>query len=145
MADVILAARYARIREAGGIACPAGLIAVAVEFEGRRQGLAGERANRARRSSRQNPWHIKHIKHMKSATMLERLNQEIKRRPHGVRIFPGGERCLRRRRALAGTTNDTWREAICDLTMEHLRAPKQDALPALAAGRVRITSCHGYG
>ncbi|PZR86728.1 MAG: hypothetical protein DLM68_09395 [Hyphomicrobiales bacterium] len=37
--NVILDGRYERIREAGGIACPAVLIAVAVEFEGRRQVL----------------------------------------------------------------------------------------------------------
>jgi hypothetical protein len=32
---------------------------------------------------------LSHHKHMKSTNMLERLNQEIKRRTHVVRIFPG--------------------------------------------------------
>jgi len=32
-----------------------------------------------------------HHKHMKSTNMLERLNEEIKRRTHVVRIFPNPE------------------------------------------------------
>jgi transposase-like protein len=32
---------------------------------------------------------------MKSTNMLERLNQELKRRTHVVRIFPNAESCLR--------------------------------------------------
>ena len=36
-----------------------------------------------------------HHKHLKSTNMLERLNEEIKRRTHVVRIFPNGESCLR--------------------------------------------------
>jgi transposase-like protein len=48
---VILDARYERIREAGVIASQAVLIAVAVDWEGRRQVLAIELANRESRSS----------------------------------------------------------------------------------------------
>jgi putative transposase len=48
-----------------------------------------------------------HHKHMKSTNMLERLNEEIKRRTHVVRIFPNGESCLRLVRALAVETHDT--------------------------------------
>ena len=40
-----------------------------------------------------------HHKHMKSTNMLERLNQELKRRTHVVRIFPNAESCLRLVRA----------------------------------------------
>jgi len=40
-----------------------------------------------------------HHKHLKSTNMLERLNEEIKRRTHVVRIFPNGESCLRLVRA----------------------------------------------
>ncbi len=42
-----------------------------------------------------------HHKHMKSTNMLERLNQELKRRNHVVRIFPNAGNCLRPIRALA--------------------------------------------
>jgi putative transposase len=45
---------------------------------------------------------LAHPKHMKSTTMLERLNQEIKRRTQVVRIFPDGASCPRLVRALAG-------------------------------------------
>ena len=52
-----------------------------------------------------------HHKHMKSTNMLERLNQEIKRRTHVVRIFPNAESCLRLVRALAVETHENWLEA----------------------------------
>jgi putative transposase len=42
-----------------------------------------------------------HHKHLKSTNMLERLNEEIKRRTHVVRIFPNADACLRLVRALA--------------------------------------------
>ncbi len=41
-----------------------------------------------------------HHKHLKSTNMLERFNEEIKRRTHVVRIFPNAEACLRLVRAL---------------------------------------------
>lgn len=40
---------------------------------------------------------LPHHKHLKSTNMLERLNQEIKRRTHVVRIFPNAASCLRQR------------------------------------------------
>jgi putative transposase len=49
---------------------------------------------------------LPHHKHMKSTNMLERLNQEIKRRTHVVRIFPNPESCLRLVRALAVETHE---------------------------------------
>src|ERR687891_400160 len=42
-----------------------------------------------------------HHKHLKSTNLLERLNEEIKRRTHVVRIFPNAASCLRLVRALA--------------------------------------------
>jgi transposase-like protein len=42
-----------------------------------------------------------HHKHLKSTNLLERLNEEIKRRTRVVRIFPNAESCLRLIRALA--------------------------------------------
>ncbi len=56
-----------------------------------------------------------HHKHMKSTNMLERLNEEIKRRAHVVRIFPNAESCLRLVRALAVETHENWLEAQPDL------------------------------
>ena len=38
---------------------------------------------------------LAHHKHVKSTNMLERLNQEVKRRTHVVRIFPNAASCLR--------------------------------------------------
>jgi putative transposase len=76
---------------------------------------------------------LQHHKHMKSTNMLERLNQEIKRRTHVVRIFPNAESCLRLVRALAVETHENWLEATRYLNMDHLREHKKEALRALAA------------
>jgi len=65
--------------------------------------------------------------------MLERLNQEIKRRTHMVRILPGAESCPRPVRALATTTHEIWLAAVRYLAMEHPREHKKEALRALAA------------
>ena len=43
---------------------------------------------------------LAHRKHMKSTNSLERLNEEIRRRTHVVRIFPNADSCLRLVRAL---------------------------------------------
>ena len=43
---------------------------------------------------------LAHRKHMKSTNMLERLNEEIRRRTYVVRIFPNAASCLRLVRAL---------------------------------------------
>jgi transposase-like protein len=53
---------------------------------------------------------------MKSTNMLERLNQELKRRTHVVRIFPNAESCLRLVRALAVETPENWLEGTRYLT-----------------------------
>jgi putative transposase len=52
-----------------------------------------------------------HHKHMRSTSMLERLNPEIKRRTHVVRIFPNTQSCLRLVRALAVETPEDWLES----------------------------------
>ena len=59
-----------------------------------------------------------HHKHLKSTNMLERLNQEIKRRTHVIRIFPNEESALRLIRALAVEIHEDWIEAYCYLNME---------------------------
>ncbi|HZS84700.1 MAG TPA: IS256 family transposase [Stellaceae bacterium] len=76
---------------------------------------------------------LPHHKHMKSTNMLERLNQEIKRRTHVVRIFPHAKSCLRLVRALAVEMHENWLEATRYLNMEHLKEHKKEQLRALAA------------
>jgi putative transposase len=71
---------------------------------------------------------LAHHKHMKSTNMLERLNQEIKRRTHVVRIFPNAASCLRLVRALAVETHEDWLEAIRYLNMEHLKEHKKQLM-----------------
>jgi putative transposase len=69
-----------------------------------------------------------HHKHLKSTNMLERLNEEIKRRTHVVRIFPDAESCLRLVRALCVETHENWLEAHRYLNMDYLRELKKEAL-----------------
>jgi putative transposase len=69
-----------------------------------------------------------HHKHLKSTNMLERLNEEIRRRTHVVRIFPNGESCLRLVRALAVETHENWLEQHRYLNMDDLREHKKEAL-----------------
>jgi len=76
---------------------------------------------------------LAHHKHMKSTNMLERLNQELKRRTLVVRIFPNAASCLRLVRALAVETHEGWLEATRYLNMEHLKERKKEALRAIAA------------
>src|SRR4051795_2920293 len=66
-----------------------------------------------------------HHKHMKSTNMLERVNEEIKRRTRVVRIFPNAESCLRLVRALAVETHENWLEANRFLNMDDLREHKK--------------------
>jgi putative transposase len=75
---------------------------------------------------------LSHHKHMKSTNMLERLNQEIKRRTHVVRIFPNTASCLRLVRALAVETHEEWLETSRYLNMEHLREHKKQQMRAAA-------------
>ena len=68
-----------------------------------------------------------HHKHLKSTNMLERFNEEIKRRTHVVRIFPNGESCLRLVRALAVEIHENWLEQHRYLNMDDLREHKKEA------------------
>lgn len=63
---------------------------------------------------------------------VERLNEEIKRRTHVVRIFPNAASCLRLVRALAVETHENWLEASRYLNMDDLREQKKLALRAAA-------------
>ena len=66
-----------------------------------------------------------HHKHLKSTNMLERLNQEIKRRTHVIGIFPNEESALRLIRALAVEIHEDWIEAHRYLNMEMLREQRK--------------------
>ena len=68
---------------------------------------------------------LQHHKHMKSTNMLERFNEEIKRRTRVVRIFPNEASCLRLIRALAAETHEDWLEASHYLNMELLKEHKK--------------------
>lgn len=69
-----------------------------------------------------------HHKHLKSTNMLERLNEEIKRRTRVVRIFPNAESCLRLIRALCVETHETWLEDSRYLNMSLLAEQKKELL-----------------
>ncbi len=49
-----------------------------------------------------------HRKKMKSTNMLERLNQELKRRSRVVRIFPNADSCLRLSSAICQEISESW-------------------------------------
>ena len=72
-----------------------------------------------------------HHKHLKSTNMLERLNQELKRRTHVIRIFPNPESCLRLSRALAVEIHEGWLETHGYLNMESLAEQKKSQLHGL--------------
>lgn len=73
-----------------------------------------------------------HHKHMKSTNMIERLNEEIKRRTRVVRIFPNNESCLRLIRALGAEMHENWIEAPRYLDMNLLKEHKKHELMKLA-------------
>jgi len=60
--------------------------------------------------------------------MLERLNEEIRRRTYVVRIFPNAASCCRLVRALAVETHENWLEAHRYLNMDDLKEHKKDQL-----------------
>jgi len=75
---------------------------------------------------------LAHHKHLKSTNLLERFNQEIKRRTLVVRIFPDDASCLRLIRAIAAETHEEWMEGSRYLNMD-LFKEQVKKLPALAA------------
>ena len=76
---------------------------------------------------------LPHHKHLKSTNMLERFNEEIRRRTRVVRIFPNQASCLRLIRALAAETHEGWLEDSRYLNMELLKEQKKEQLRQLAA------------
>jgi len=76
---------------------------------------------------------LSHHKHMKSTNMLERQNEEIKRRTRVVRIFPNAASCLRLVRALAVEMHENWIEDTRYINMGDLREHKKEVLRRLDA------------
>lgn len=64
---------------------------------------------------------VAHHKHLKSTNLLERFNQEIKRRTLVVRIFPDEASCLRLVRAVAAEQHEEWMEGSRYLNTDRLR------------------------
>lgn len=73
-----------------------------------------------------------HHKHLKSTNLLERFNQEIKRRTLVVRIFPNEASCLRLGPAVAAQQHEEWREGSRYLNMDRLPEQIKPMKPNLA-------------
>jgi len=77
---------------------------------------------------------VAHHKHLKSTNLLERFNQEIKRRTLVVRIFPDEASCLRLVRAVAAEQHEEWMEGSrylnANLLREHIKPMKTMAIAA---------------
>ena len=69
---------------------------------------------------------------MRSTNLLERFNEEIRRRTYVVRIFPNAESCLRLVRALAAEQHEEWQEGSRYLNMTLLTEQKKAAMHAAA-------------
>lgn len=70
-----------------------------------------------------------HRKRMRTTNMLERQNQELKRRTRVVRVFPHEQSCLRLIAALLMETNQEWTGRVY-LTMEEQAATEAPAIAA---------------
>jgi putative transposase len=68
---------------------------------------------------------------MRTTNLLERQNQELKRRTRVVRVFPNEQSCLRLVCALLMETNQEWMEQLYLRMDEH--APTAAELMAMAA------------
>lgn len=76
---------------------------------------------------------IQHHKHLKSTNLLERINEEIRRRTYVIRIFPNAASCLRLVRALTVEMHENWIEAIRYLNMDLLKEHKKEQLRQIEA------------
>ena len=75
-----------------------------------------------------------HHLRMRSTNMLERPDEEIKRRTKFVRIFPGARSCLRLVRALCAETRESWMEdGVRFSDMDLLQGQRRADLRKLAA------------
>ncbi len=74
-----------------------------------------------------------HRKKMRTTNLLERQNQELKRRTRVVRVFPHEQSCLRLVTALLMETNQEWMEKVYLDMGEGTTAVSQEALAAATA------------
>jgi putative transposase len=74
----------------------------------------------------------RHHKHLKSTNLLERLNEEIRRRTYVVRIFPNEASCLRLVRAICVEIHENWLEDQRYLDMSLLKEQKKELMRAAA-------------
>jgi transposase-like protein len=72
-----------------------------------------------------------HRKRMRTTNMLERQNQELKRRTRVVRVFPHEQSCLRLIAALLMETNQEWMGRMY-LRMEEQPGTAAEAIPEAA-------------
>jgi len=76
---------------------------------------------------------LAHHKHLKSTNMLERINEELKRRTHVIRIFPNAQSCQRLLRALCVEIHEGWIEQHRYLNMELLKEHRKTRLEVKAS------------
>ena len=69
-----------------------------------------------------------HHKNMRSTNLLERFNEEIRRRTYVVRVFPNSDACLRLVRALAAEQHEEWQEGSRYMNMQLLIEHKKTDL-----------------
>ena len=71
---------------------------------------------------------VGHHKNMRSTNLLERFNEEIRRRTYVVRVFPNSEACLRLVRALASEQHEEWQEGHRYMNMQLLIEQKKELM-----------------
>lgn len=71
---------------------------------------------------------VGHHKNMRSTNLLERFNEEIRRRTYVVRVFPNSDSCLRLVRALAAEQHEEWQEGSRYLNMQLLIEQKKEQM-----------------
>src|SRR6516165_6701505 len=75
---------------------------------------------------------LAHHRNMKSTNMLERFNEQIRRRTRVARIFPNEASCLRLVRALAVEQHERWQEDHRYLNMAFLKEAQREKLKTAA-------------
>jgi transposase-like protein len=71
---------------------------------------------------------VGHHKNMRSTNLLERFNEEIRRRTYVVRVFPNSEACLRLVRALAAEQHEEWQEGSRYMNMQLLVEQRKEQI-----------------